>query len=316
MNKLNIDDEFSLRLFLSADLIGSTALKSKAIGVEIKPLWLDTFQDFYNEFPVVFKGEQQRLKCQSIDFWKGIGDELLWTTILAKGDDAISTLRAFKLSIEEYNRRLDTSGKKVRLKGTAWIAGFPITHRKVPLPNEGFDYIGPYIDTGFRLSKFASQMKMVISVDLAWLILICLNCKSTPEERGDLALWFDESESMKSVLGGKPYPIIWIKCESQLEALEYKLRHSLRDNNHDEGRKELKEFCEAFITSTDDKIILPYILSDDLFNQTPHKSYKEWCEQKDKEPLDISDDNQFVDSKDELAAGDLNENIKFVKADE
>lgn len=235
-------DDFSLKLFLSADLMGSTALKSEAGGADVNPIWLETFLDFYDEFPSTFKDEQQRFNCKDVSFWKGVGDELLWVATLHKGGEALAVLRAFKSAIETYNRRLEEFDKKVRLKGAAWIAGFPITHKVVSLPENGADYIGPYIDTGFRLSRFSSQMKMVISVDLAWLIL---NCRALPAELKDLPLRFDESESMKGVLGGRPYPIIWIQCESPLEAQEYALR---RQNDYGVDWKDrLEEFCESFM---------------------------------------------------------------------
>jgi hypothetical protein len=306
-----MDESFSLKLFLSADLIGSTALKSEAIGVEIEPLWLKPFQDFYTEFPIVFNGQQQKLQCNVIDFWKGIGDELLWVTTLTNTEDAISSLSAFKFSIEEYNQKLSTTGKKVRLKGTAWIAGFPITHRTVPLPDGRFDYIGPYIDSGFRLSKFSSQMRMVISVDLAWFIL---SCKVDDDEREHLTLRFDGSESMKGVLGGKPYPIIWIKCDSSLEEMEYKLQH--RENYPDDWRKSLKKFCEEFIKTTDDKIIFPYIAGENPFGH-PHQSYQIWIERKKQspdDPVDIHDDNQFIDSNDEIADG-ISDGVRLTKCE-
>ncbi len=270
--------------------MGSTALKSQTVGDEIKPHWLDTFQDFYDEFPVTFGEEQRKFDCPEIVFWKGIGDELLWVTVLTKGSDAISALRAFKLSIEAYNGRLDGSGKKVRLKGAAWIAGFPITHKELKLPDGKPDYIGPYIDTGFRLSKFSSRMKMIISVDLAWLVL---NCRTLPDEQKELKLEFHESKSMKGVLGGKPYPIIWIECASLLEAREYKLLHH-HDNSVDR-REDLREFCKAFIVSTDDKIILPYIIDDEVFGKYVHESYNKWLEQGEKkEPLELTEPNAEV----------------------
>lgn len=292
------NEEVALRLFLSADLMGSTALKSKEIGVQLKPLWLETFQDFYSEFPVIFSEKQRHLECgNNVKFWKGIGDELLWVATLAKGDDVIAVLRSFKLSLNEYNQKLEDQDKKVRLKGSAWIAGFPITHKKVSLPNDEHDYIGPYIDIGFRLSKFSTQMKMVISVDLAWLILkFLLHKKSLQEERDDLTLWLDKSEQMKGVLSGKPYPIIWIRCESKLEDLEHQLLNPPNGNSGKEWKEKLKDFCQAFIESTDDKIILPYILEDSLFG-SPHKSYYEWDSQKtNKEPEDMSepDNNESI----------------------
>lgn len=267
------DNSAVLRLFLSADLIGSTSLKSKSIGVDLNPPWLETFENFYYEFPAVFSGKQRLLECNDkIEFWKGIGDELLWVAPLEKGEDVITIIRAFKFALNEYNQELESDKKEVRLKGSAWIAGFPITHKKVTLPkNSGHDYIGPYIDIGFRLSKFSSQMEMVISVDLAWLILtFLLNEKSFQNERDDLTLWLDKSEQMKGVLNGKSYPIIWIKCESSLEDLEYQLLNPPNGNSGKEWKEKLKKFCEAFINSTDDKIILPYIIGDSLFGNNPH----------------------------------------------
>lgn len=270
--------------------MGSTALKSDTIGAEVTPPWLDTFKDFYDEFPITFKEEQKKFECKEIEFWKGIGDELLWLTTLTEGSDAISVLRSFKCAIEAYNNRLDENGKKVRLKGTAWIAGFPITHKEIRLPNGSFDYIGPYIDTGFRLSKFSSRMKMVISVDLAWLLI---NCRTLLSEQNDLPLRFEESECMKGVLGGKPYPIIWIECNSPLEAKEYNLLRR-RDCTTD-WRRDLEEFCREFIIATDDKVILPYIIDDDVFGETPHKSYYDWLKQSEqKEPLEITETNADV----------------------
>lgn len=284
-----VDNDFSLKLFLSADLMGSTALKSEAGGTEANPLWLGTFLSFYEEFPIIFKGEQQKLDCPTIEFWKGIGDELLWVTTLRRGGDALSTLRAFKAALETYNKRLDQYDKKVRLKGSAWLAGFPVTHKVVRLPeSKGFDYIGPYIDTGFRLSKYSSRMRMVISVDLAWLIL---NCRALPAELKDLPLRFDDSESMKGVLGGRPYPIIWIECHSPLESKEYNLRRGSAPDK--DWRDRLEEFCRDFIQDTDDKIIFPYILNDDVFGEA-HPSYYAWLRQQDekaKEPLETQDEN-------------------------
>lgn len=292
-------EEFSLRLFLSADLMGSTSLKSETIGAHAEPRWLSTFLSFYDEFPSTFKGAQQDLNCTEISFWKGVGDELLWVAPLDKSEHAISVLRAFKSALETYNKCLDQYDKKVRLKGSAWIAGFPITHKVVKLPEgKGDDYIGPYIDTGFRLSKFSTRMRMVISVDLAWLIL---KARAQQEDLDDLPLRFDESESMKGVLGGRPYPIIWIECESPLEQLEYKL--CCRSNYDADRRKALRDYCTYFIADTDGKIITPYIVGDDVIG-TPHESYQEWLDKqakKDKEPLETTDEgneDQRSDSQD------------------
>lgn len=231
---------------------------------------------------------------------------MLWFTSLPNGDAAIATLRAFKGAIETYNRLLDDTDKKVRLKGTAWIAGFPITHKEVKLPSGSFDYIGPYIDTGFRLSKFSSRMRMVVSVDLAWMIL---NCRTSLNEDKDLPLRFDSSESMKGVLGGRPYPIIWIQCTSPLEELEYKL---CRTGDGKDWKEGLEEFCRAFIKDTDEKIIFPYIINDKIFSE-PHKSYFAWLEKRKtpaRPPLETDNgDEAGVITESPAAASNLNKKV-------
>ena len=76
--------------------------------------------------------------------------------------------------------------------------------RPLSAESEHFDFVGPLIDIGFRLSKFASLRKFVISADLAWLITA----------QGDAAMPFhyDGRESLKGVLNDQPYPIFWIDC--------------------------------------------------------------------------------------------------------
>lgn len=261
--------------------MGSTALKSANSGQEPVPPWLDTFRSFYEEFPITFRSKRDQFKCPAVRFWKGIGDELLWYSTLTKSGDTLTVIRAFKAALDEYNDQLDKSDKRVRLKGSAWLAGFPITHQEVQLPeSSGYDFIGPYIDTGFRLSKFASRMKLVISVDLAWLIL---NCQTSLADQKDLQLRFDESESLKGVLGGRPYPIIWIECASPLESKEYKLTKAIVQPQ--EWRASLEDFCSAFIDDTDGALIRPYILGDELVGEPP-QSHARWLTHTENDPIE------------------------------
>lgn len=314
------NSQFSLKLFLSADLIGSTALKSDHGASDTDPVWLTTFIGFYEEFPLILKNSLEELKISEyranltnipeVSFWKAIGDELLWVSDLKQGNSAYYILRGFKAALEQYNTQLEQSGKKVRLKGTAWIAGFPITHKEVELPeSRGKDYIGPYIDTGFRLSKFSTRMKLVISVDLAWLLL---KCSTSPAELDTVSINFDESESMKGVLSGRPYPIIWIECNSDLESKEYRLTR--RPTHNQEWRKSLRDYCESFINDTDGKLIKPYILGDTEFGE-PDRSYHVWQEKQNKnftEPIDTIEDISTASSApNSVPSSDLSLEVKL-----
>ena len=275
-------DAPSLRLFLSADLIGSTALKSESSGGSDEPEWLKTFTSFYEEFPAILAENCNRHETPKVEFWKGIGDELLWFVTLSQIGDSLKVIKAFKVALERYNKNLDEFDKKVRLKGTAWLAGFPVTHKVVPLPNGGTDFIGSSIDTGFRISRFSTRMRMVISVDLAWMLL---QCQSKMDE---LKLCFDSSESMKGVLAGRPYPIIWIECDSPLEQLEYGLCQSNRSTEWD---RKLGEFCAKFITSTDGRIISPFITGQHEFGTPPDSFIARLSKLKEMDPVDALTEN-------------------------
>jgi hypothetical protein len=105
------------------------------------------------------------------------------------------------------------------LKSSAWIAGFPIRNRKVELPMaklklEGqgpedapypyprIDYLGPDMDTGFRLGKWTWPSLCVVSVELAQLLG---ECETTSQIRLRHVGW----QKMKGVWDDKPYPILW-----------------------------------------------------------------------------------------------------------
>lgn len=123
------------------------------------------------------------------------------------------------------------------MKSTCWTAGFPFRNREVVLdPNinlragrvENYyresgkllnqhyrnpaksklaiDYIGPSIDTGFRLSGYATGRKMITSVDVAYLI----SMTQVDGEIHRLDFFYDGSVSLKGLLGGSNYPIFWL----------------------------------------------------------------------------------------------------------
>src|ERR1051326_8348657 len=68
-----------LRLFLSIDLVGSTAFKQSRLA------WLPAILDFYRDFDQLmhaqFRAYRQRSNCPvpPPEFWKSNGDELLYT---------------------------------------------------------------------------------------------------------------------------------------------------------------------------------------------------------------------------------------------
>lgn len=136
------------------------------------------------------------------------------------------------------------------VKGTIWSAGFPISNREVVVdaPNlpdsQDFlgedpylrnlflveksrqvpigepspytqDFIGPSVDTGFRLSSIANPRKLIVSAEIAFIVAQSrgLNLNSLSAGCGlkrDFCLGFDGRKAFKGVAGGSAYPVFWI----------------------------------------------------------------------------------------------------------
>lgn len=264
-------DRSCVRLFLSVDLVGSTAFKNRREDETKRterrgPPWADVFSSFYNGFPKMFERE---LDGQSLEadvrprLVKPIGDELLLQAPIQRSRDARDIVRFTAKALVEYRKR-NLSDCPLLIKGAAWIAGFPINNYRVMLEEwgghaGGEDFIGPSMDTGFRLAhEAAAPEKLVVSVDLAVLLL----ASDTP-----LDLYFDGTITLKGVLSGRPYPIVWYKVaglDTKLHDAELKLRA------HRPLKDELRRYCDEYLRSCQGTwLIRPYFEDDPEFREKP-----------------------------------------------
>ncbi|MFH0823816.1 MAG: hypothetical protein V2B18_13790 [Pseudomonadota bacterium] len=85
-------------------------------------------------------------------------------------------------------------------------------------PYPKVDYLGPDIDTGFRLGKHIHPGFMIVSMELAE--LLGRAPKHLQQVRGTIVGW----EMLKGVWDGRPYPIIWITLPENLD-VEYREFH-------------------------------------------------------------------------------------------
>jgi len=230
--------------------------------------WTFLFKEHYDKFYKALK-----LGCQSIntyeneDFslppiniWKTNGDEMLFFISIIdsfnnKGrikfiqhrfEMALFYIIAFKQTIQEYNKN-----EAFKVKGTAWIGNTPIFNYQVLNEDRAVDFIGKSIDIGFRLSKYATIGKMVISVDLA---IIMMRDNYLTMRRNDLILHFDNREILKGVLNDMPYPIIWINMHHPLTEIEA----DLSGKKHQDSLT-IMQYLVDFIEATNGQIHYPYI---------------------------------------------------------
>ncbi len=292
-----------LRLFLSADIVGSTSLKqSRARPAETAqdatsgPVWFSAIQGFYFEAAQAFLSEWTHREAKSDrpkelygdepTFWKSVGDEVLFVKVLGDHRQVITTLSCWMLAVERMRIFLKAENPSLDVKCTAWVAGFPFRNREVVIGRypstdgrrvENYyqesgnllnaiynktdtygltvDYIGPSIDTGFRLTGFSSNRKMVVSIDIAYFI----SMTSFDGEVTRIGLNYDGSQSLKGVMGGASYPIFWIDMSgsNSLASREDKLRAQ-----SGASKETVKEYCDAFYQEYSSFTFRPFIKGD------------------------------------------------------
>jgi hypothetical protein len=316
-----------LRIFLSADIVGSTAYKQKVGSTpprdgkrraeaedkpgehfdNSRPAWLTPLAKFYR----AIDREYLRLwhvyantTAKQIDWptglppelWKGNGDEVIYTKELSDHREAFVCVYLWTQSLRNFRQDLRKGFPTLDVKATAWISGFPLMNTEVifnrkreepvdPLDNgddvfynyyllERFygknkkqsanlirDFIGPSLDTGFRLCSHSTSRKFVISIDLA----LILASTSPPEKQfPDPILWrYDGRHPFRGVLGGNPYPIFWIDLLHDDELLKQEDKFNGPIELPKEG---IARFCEKFIESNEDFLIRPFIVGDKTGN--------------------------------------------------
>lgn len=277
-------EEPSLLFFASLDLVGSTAAKQPKEGNLDSALtqdWKERFGSIFTSLQALVKEHEvcalheRRLESHTepARLLKINGDELVFFAKAASRSHALALLLAFRKVTERHNhdemqRAVEPFGPRpMRIKTTCWIAGFPVNNIRIrtsgerPLMEgvseterrEQYDYIGPSMDMGFRLTKFARPDALVVSADLAWLLLQDLDDNSLEYQVLD-------RDGLRGIAEGTPYPVIAIKC-----------REAALDSAPWIGQDFLP--VSRVILSRDDKIQL-LMVCNQLFKDVKQKGFK------------------------------------------
>lgn len=245
--------QYRLRLFLSADLAGSTAYKSgegasvekmptadgRSSDVEatLRPIWVHRTREFYREFPnTLIRCYERAIRDCSTNstmqphapkVWKLIGDEIVFCCRIVSHEHLCKCSVAFTEALLEYGRMLESNCKGLDIKGAAWTAAFPARNVTISLrPNSAgpdqeteqeevhadtqprdFDFIGPGIDSGFRIAKFATTSRLAVGIELAYLL-------AAGHGRHHAAVFsYHDRAILKGVIRDRPYPVVSIDTE-------------------------------------------------------------------------------------------------------
>lgn len=200
------------RLFLSVDMAGSTEFKARFTGQGSEG-WLDIFRTFFTSFPLMVAGQVGHAFLEdavtpAIDVWKVMGDEVLFVCEPESAEELTTMLVALLRTMRMYEER-HFQELPLRLKAAAWLADFEGQNIEIEIPElsgEGsphLDYIGPDIDLGFRIGKFARPGVMAVSLDVLEAVLGAANADVA-------ALYVMGAEPLKGVMFGRAYPIVWL----------------------------------------------------------------------------------------------------------
>lgn len=236
--------------------------------------------------------------------WKAVGDELIFTKVLSDHRQAYVCISAWLETVREYRKRIKTHSSSLDLKCAAWIAGFPINnaevildhHSSVNLPacddgdyifgnlarlHDVFtcsgsagggirDFIGPSIDTGFRVASASSPRRFVLAADLALILAhICGNLTSVNPPVPKLEFYYEGRKELKGVTNGTPYPVFWLNAADADPLMDIE---DAIENRHPTSASDVKTFCERFLDKNKDTHVMrPFIVgdTDEFFRRVP-----------------------------------------------
>jgi hypothetical protein len=297
---------WKLRLFVSADLVGSTAYKATRSD-EWVPAWAPTFKEFFREFPTFVESRYSNLPEKSFKYcenrltaWKFLGDEVLFQTQIHDHTEVPTHLWAFKQAVADFPGQWGTKNIPLRLKGSAWLAGFPVTNSEIKIETDAgatIDFIGPSIDLGFRLARFSDERRFVLSADLAVMLLDAIHRLYIPNKY--FVLFLHGKENLKGIINNKPYPVVWLDNGDEDKDIEEFLLGVKRESDP----AKMSEYLRKFIERNSPNLFRPFIETDKdpRYNQIPVN----FVALREKMKIDENDRGYLTDPSehDDLAAG-------------
>jgi hypothetical protein len=213
-------------LFLSCDIVGSTAYKQQR-----GTAWQQTFLSFYRQFPQTLGDLTREAKYgPGFNLWKPVGDELIFTSRVTSEKDIYHAVRIWLDAMDMYEDTLKEFS--LATKGGAFVATFPGPDSESSIPRDPltetsdkgvvelndealqsrspaymYDYFGPSVDTGFRVLSACSHRYFTMSVEVTWALAQCVVDEGLgkPFQVGDMLLL--DTRQFKGVWDGREYPL-------------------------------------------------------------------------------------------------------------
>lgn len=216
MHQATLEDR-RLVMFLSADVVGSTAFKASTVGPDGQALWLQAFETLFRELPLIFIGKLAAYFFDEDDLpqsgvWKVMGDEVVFIALPETLGHAQRVAAAFCDTVASYDERI-AARWPLRIRGCCWGAEIGGRNRAIEIPEmfggsdrPYLDFLGPDVDIGFRLSGHSRPGELILSPNLA-------EAFAGEHDQRELRFHFIGEAPLKGVCGGQPFPLVLASVE-------------------------------------------------------------------------------------------------------
>lgn len=208
-------------MLFSFDLVNSTAFKTRHSE------WPDVTENFYS---TVVQSMDEQAKNEDLRHsprvWKFVGDEVLFHLQVDDIDQVVSAIKcaeATQVAATDCLKHEKNASSLLAVKSTVWIAmagkrssnaqeqlgqnaSTPVNvffESEVRGKARAIDFLGPEIDAGFRISRFANSGAITLSADLAYVLREFASSEFCEQIK------IVSLQSLKGVWHERYYPVIW-----------------------------------------------------------------------------------------------------------
>lgn len=196
-------------MFISFDMVNCTKYKSSHKGT-----WASGINEILKYAIHAFANSP----VGGFRYWKIIGDEIAYTKDIQYMTEIDDALDEIYQTVVDMNEKIKSSeigdaqtAKYITVKATVWIADISsselradnfYTEYKVSENQIQAEYLGTDIDTGFRIAKYTSSNRVVISYQLAALMY-----KESILQNNFHKVHYVASKKLKGIWEDMPFPI-------------------------------------------------------------------------------------------------------------
>ena len=209
-------DDFEIYLFANYDICNFTKYKKENKD------WILLLQKFIYLFVSEF----------SMTFWKFNGDAITYSKKIQSIDEICKGIKEANEQLNRFQEALNeaNSKKKIYIKASIWIAGFP-TQDKSSSNNMKFtnhllgqEFVGENIDEGFRLASCSKADHLVVDPKIVY--ILNYYDKKLKKENNMLELISDIHDTVSAL-----YLMEFCKCKGVWDERDYPLFWYIKDIN-------------------------------------------------------------------------------------